>query len=202
MKRTLPLLVTALIILTLPAHSAAQTPMPVRPDVPSLQALLTSTPGPLTLATHTTGSGILLLGRSTTPRPVAAMQFHRPDWEFGRAWLGALIGTGYAYIFDLVIHSQTDFSKGNMLLDEEPGYGEVVYNVLLYAGIPPYFSLGGLEKVIPRMGSRWGGYLGGVVGSLLGLAYWTDQGDVRSFRGGIVMTVLTALGTQIGYHIF
>jgi hypothetical protein len=130
------------------------------------------------------------------------MQFHRPDWEFGRAWLGALIGTGYAYIFDLVIHSQTDFSKGNMLLDEEPGYGEVVYNVLLYAGIPPYFSLGGLEKVIPRMGSRWGGYLGGVVGSLLGLAYWTDQGDVRSFRGGIVMTVLTALGTQIGYHIF
>jgi hypothetical protein len=143
-----------------------------------------------------------LLERDTAIRRAAAMQFHRPDWEFGRAWLGALIGTGFAYVADLIIHNQTDFSKGNMLLDEEPGYGEVVYNVLLYAGIPPYYSLGGLEKVIPRMGSRWGGYLGGVVGSLLGLAYWTDQGDVRSFRGGIVMTALTALGTQLGYHIF
>ena len=124
------------------------------------------------------------------------------DWEVGRAWLGSLVGLGYAYIGDLLVHYQTDFSKGNMFLNEDNGSGEVVYNVLLYGTFAPLFSLRSLRQVNPWYGNPTGGYLGGVVGSMAGLAYWTHLGKVNNAAGILVTSGLMAIGTTLGYHLF
>ncbi len=157
---------------------------------------------PLWMATRYSLSDVI-----SASNPLAApapMQYGvgAADWEVGRAWLGSLIGLGYAYVGDLLVHYQTDFSKGNMFLDEDGSSGEVVYNVLLYSTFAPLFSLRSLRQVNPWYGSKTGGYLGGVVGSLAGLAYWTNLGEVNNAAGILVTSGLMAIGTTLGYHLF
>jgi hypothetical protein len=138
---------------------------------------------------------------AASPAPIQ-YGYGNPDMQLGRAWLGSLIGLASAYAGDLLIHYEGDFSRGNMFLNEDNGSGEVVFNVLLYGGLAPMFSLSGLRVVNPWYGNRTGGYLGGVLGSLAGLAYWTKLNDVTSAQGILVTSGLMALGTVLGYNIF
>jgi len=127
--------------------------------------------------------------------------YHRTDWEIGRGWLSAAIGLGFAYVADLVIHYETDFSKANPMLDEERG-GEVVYNVLLYGGLTPYYALRGVKSVHPLGGNSVAGYFSGMVGTLAGLAYWTSTDDAHDPLAILLTTGLTSILTVIGYHAF
>ncbi len=127
--------------------------------------------------------------------------YHRTDWEIGRGWLSAAIGLGFAYVGDLLIHYETDFSKANPMLDEERG-GEVVYNILLYGGLTPYYALRGIKSVHPIGGNSVAGYLSGLVGTLAGLAYWTTTDDAHDPVGIILTTGLTSIFATIGYHAF
>jgi hypothetical protein len=157
---------------------------------------------PLQLATRYSLSDVIAASDPlTAPAP---MQYGvgAADWEVGRAWLGSLVGLGLAYAGDQLVHYQDDFSKGNMFLNEDNGSGEVVYNVLLYGAFAPLFSLRSLRRVNPWYGNPTGGYLGGVVGSLAGLAYWTNLGKVNSASGILVTSGLMAIGTTLGYHLF
>lgn len=202
MFRSTRLLLPVALLAIAPAAVHAQQPEQVRAGTPALQTLLMRSPGPLAIAALSTDEAGWISVEATGMPPAPAMQYYRPDWEFGRAWLGAVIGTGLAYTFDLIVHYESDFSKGNMFLNEKGSGGEVTYNILLYSGLAPYYAMKGVYGVTPYSGNRWGGFAGGVVGSLLGLAYWTDRGEVQDAAGMIVMTGLTALGAQIGYHLF
>ncbi len=202
MSRHARILIPAILLLTLPATAHAQQADLTANPTAALKSLLAPSPGPLTLSTHslaTIDAGI----RSRRRAPAAAAyQYSRPDWEFGRAWLGAVIGTGIAYIGDLVIHFDNDFSKGNMMLNEKDSAGEVTYNILLYGGISPYYAMKGVHGVTPYTGSKLGSYALGALGTILGLFYWTDRGEVQNAAAIFVTTGLTALGAQVGYHIF
>jgi hypothetical protein len=164
--------------------------------------MLAPSPGPLTLSISSLGLGNADISSHSRVPAAAAYQYSRLDWEFGRAWLGAIIGTGLAYISDLVIHYDNDFSKANMMLNEKDSAGEVTYNILLYGGISPYYAMKGVHGVTPYTGSKLGSYALGAVGSILGLFYWTERAEVQDGASMIVMTGLTALGAQLGYHIF
>ncbi len=187
--------------LTARAQQTAEAKVPVRTPLISLTL---SHAGPLTLAAATPARPAL---REVLPgygHPSVAMKqygYRRLDWELGRAWLGTLIGFTYAYIGDLIIHYETDFSKGYYLLDEKNN-GDNVYNVLLYCGIPPYFAMRGIRSVSIMRKNSLGSYLSGLVGSVLGLIYWTNTGEKRSIAGFAAFTGLTTLCAHIGYSIF
>ena len=195
--------VLAVILIPCAVHAQSVTAPPAGAEAPAagLRMATWNVPGPLTLLSRGSAEFSLPADISPSPSP-PMMQYSRADWELGRAWLGAIIGTGFAYVADLVVHYESDFSKGNMFLDEKDNAGEVTYNILFYGGLAPYYSLKQLRSVRPLGGSSWGGFLGGVVGSLAGLYYWTDRGKVQDAPGIAVMTGLTALGTVIGYNFF
>ncbi|MFO7768227.1 MAG: hypothetical protein R6W82_04630 [bacterium] len=162
-------------------------------------------------AARLTGTGTLRISAPGALLPGTALEaasgapyqgyYHRIDWEIGRGWLSAAIGLGLAYVGDLLIHYETDFSKANPMLDEERG-GEAVYNVLLYGGLTPYYALRGVKSVHPLGGNSVAGYLSGAVGTLAGLAYWTTTGDAHDPVAIILTTGLTSIFTTIGYHLF
>jgi len=190
-----------LLPLTARAQQAAEAKVPVRTPLISLAL---SHAGPLTLAAATPARPVLKEVLPGYGHPSVAMKqygYRRLDWELGRAWLGTLIGFTYAYIGDLIIHYETDFSKGHFLLDEESN-GDNAYNVLLYCGIPPYYAMRGIRSVSIMRKNSLGSYLTGFVGSVLGLIYWTNIGEQRSLAGIAAYTGLTTLCASIGYSIF
>jgi hypothetical protein len=134
--------------------------------------------------------------------PVANQGYYRrTDWELGRAFIGSALGLTAAYFFNQIIHYESDFSKGNPLLKQDRN-GEVVYNVLLYGGISPYFALRGIQSVRPYGGNPTAAYFSGVVGTLLGMVYWTSTDTPLSVPGIAVTCLLTAITTTIGYNRF
>jgi hypothetical protein len=187
-----------LILLLAPVASGQLTPDPT----PRYTLFSGLHPTPLQMVVHNMQHPALRLALGDAPPTPMQYVYGRSDWEFGRAWLGSLIGLGFAYVSDLLIHYQTDFSKADPFLSEDDGSGEVVYNILLYGGFAPLFSLRGLRQVNPWYGNPTGGYLGGVAGALGGLALWTNEGKKESFRGIALTSGLMALGTTIGYHLF
>ena len=201
MSRHARALIPVMLLLAIPAFAQAQQSDPTVRPTTALKSMPLPSPGPLTISSLSP-AGATIGSRSRERVPAAAYQYARADWEFGRAWLGAIIGTGIAYIGDLVIHYNTDFSKGNMMLNEKDSAGEITYNVLLYGGITPYYAMRGVHGVTPYTGSKLGSYALGAVGSILGLFYWTERGEVQDVEAAVVLTGLTALGAQLGYHIF
>jgi len=195
--------VLAVTLIPCAVHAQLVSTPPGGTEVPAagLRMAAWNVPGPLSLLSRGSGESPLLVDVSP-PASAPMMQYGRADWELGRAWLGAIIGTGFAYVADLVVHYEGDFSKGNMFLNEKDSAGEVTYNILFYGGLAPYYSLKQLRAVRPLGGNSWAGFFGGVVGSLAGLYYWTDRGKVQDAPGIAVMTGLTALGTVIGYNFF
>lgn len=199
MTRTLRFAAPLVLILLL-APVASGQPTPV--ETPRYSLFSGLCPTPLQMVVHDLQHPTLRMAFGEAPPTPMQYVYGRSDWEFGRAWLGSLIGLGFAYVGDLLIHYQSDFSKADPFLNEDDGSGEVVYNILLYGGFAPLFGLRSLRQVNPWYGNPTGGYLGGVVGALGGLALWSNEGTKESFRGIAITSGLMALGTTLGYHIF
>ncbi len=175
-------------------------------------------PGPLVLSASTVRTGVDFISlrpgamRGTAP---AAMQYgwRRTDREIGRAWVGSMVGFFFAWVADLAIHQEYNFSKANWLWNEGTAdkvqNGEVVYNILLYNGLTPLYAKNGITRVSPVKTNGLPTYLSGLVGSLLGMWYWTDldnrdpdKNALYDIRGIAVYTGLTTLFTFVGHRIF
>ncbi len=202
MPRNARVLLSVALLLVLPVTALAQQTDITLDRPPALSQILTPAPGPLTLSAQSPNRITSLINREASAPAAAAYQYSRPDWEFGRAWLGAAIGTGLGYTFDLIVHYESDFSKANPFLNEKSSGGEVTYNILLYTGLGSYYAMKGVHGVTPFAGNKWASFAGGAVGSLLGLAYWTERGVVQDASSILVTTGLTALGAQMAYHLF
>jgi len=197
-----------LLLLALPATLSAQIRVPGSGpgSAPSL-TLATAPAGPLSLAARTpyAGSSLLTFRASS---PAAPYQWRRGDWEFGRAWLGSIIGMFYGWVGDMVIHYDTDFSKANWLWNEgqnKRGHiitGEVVYNILFYNGLTPLFATRGVRNMSPIKGDYLKTYLTSLAGGLAGMAYWTHLNELYDWRGFAAFTGLSALGAWIGNRIW
>jgi len=144
----------------------------------------------------------------------AARQYgwRRTDREIGRTLFGAVTGFFFAWVADLAIHQEYDFSKANWLWNEgtrnKVQNGEVVYNILLYNGLTPLYAKRGLLRASPVKTNGFATYMSGLVGSLLGMWYWTEldkQGGsaaMEDLRGYGVYFGLTTLFTFLGHRIF
>jgi len=204
MKPILRVTFAAAMLSSIPANANAQHSIVTTPPIIESLDLSFYTPGPLALAARVPSSALSInytLQRETSDLAMRQMAYQRIDWELGRAWIGTIIGFAYAYIGDLIIHYESDFSKGHYLLNEKQN-GDNVYNVLLYGGIPPYFAMRGVRSVNISKKNSLGGYLFGLVGSIAGLAYWSSTDNAESLVGFAVYTGLTTIMTDIGYHIF
>lgn len=204
MKPILRVTIAAALLISISANAHAQQSIVTTSPITKSLDLSSYTLGPLTLAARTPSPALpikfALKGGERDPA-MRQMAYQRIDWELGRAWLGTVIGFAYAYIGDLIIHYESDFSKGHYLLNEEKN-GDNVYNVLLYGGIPPYYAMRGIRSVNITKKNSLGSYLFGLVGSIAGLAYWSNIGDQESLTGFAVYTGLTTIMAEIGYHIF
>jgi hypothetical protein len=207
--RTIRLCCVLLLLSALPAGLSAQVPVPgtglaVPPSQNSLQA---ASFGPLALAARTsTTNGIMLAGGASAPMKM--YQWRRGDWEFGRGWIGSIIGMFYGWVADMAVHYQTDFSKANWLWNEglnerdQVINGEVVYNILFYNGLTPLFATRGVRHLSPLDGDFLLTYLTSLVGSLGGMAYWTHLNELHDWRGFVAFTGLSTLGAWIGNRIW
>lgn len=205
MKSLLRTLIISTLLISISAAANAQQAAVADPPKTEIRTSLSfSAPGPLAMAASAPVYSLIGSRAPAGTRSAAPMKqfgYRRLDWEFGRAWLGTVIGFAYAYIGDLIIHYEFDFSKGHYLLDEDKT-GDNVYNVLLYCGIPPYYAMRGVRSVNIMQKNSLGSYLCGLVGSVAGLIYWTNTGEERSLAGFAAYTGMTALFANIGYHIF
>ncbi|MFC1545214.1 hypothetical protein ACFL44_00815 [Gemmatimonadota bacterium] len=174
--------------------------------------------GPLALSASTVRSHTAFISlrpgtmRGATP---AAMQYgwRRTDREIGRAWIGSMVGFFFAWVADLAIHQEGDFSKASWLwnegIDNKVQNGEVVFNILLYNGLTPLYAKNGILRASPVKTNGFPTYLSGLVGSLLGMWYWTnldnsdpDTNALYDIRGFAAYTGLTTLFTFVGHRIF
>ena len=204
MKPILRVTVAASLLISISANAHAQQNIVSTPPVTQSLNLSCYTPGPLALAARAPSPVLPInaaLQREKSDLAMRQMTYQRIDWELGRAWLGTVIGFAYAYIGDLIIHYESDFSKGHYLLNEDKN-GDNVYNVLLYGGIPPYYAMRGIRSVNITRKNSLGSYLFGLVGSIAGLAYWSSTDNEESLAGFAVYTGLTTILADIGYHIF
>ena len=205
MKHLSRTLIILAFLTSIPAAVDAQQASGANPSLTVHKTSLTfPTPGPLAMAASVPVYALPVNISLAGVRSSASMKqygYQRLDWEFGRAWLGTVIGFVYGYIGDLIIHYEFNYSKGHYLLDEKKD-GDNVYNVLLYCGIPPYLAMRGVRSVSIMQKNSLGSYLCGLVGSVAGLIYWTNTGEERSIAGFAAYTGMTALFAQIGYHVF
>ncbi len=204
MKPLLRVSIAAALLISISANAHAQQSIVTAPPVTQSLDLSSSTPGPIALAARAPSPALLInaaMQRGESDLAMRQMAYQRIDWELGRAWLGTVIGFAYAYIGDLIIHYEFDFSKANYLLNEDKN-GENVYNVLLYGGIPPYYAMRGIRSVNITRKNSLGSYLFGLAGSIAGLAYWTSTNDAKSLAGFAVYTGLTTILAEIGYRLF
>ena len=204
MKPILRVTVAVAFLISISANAHAQQSIVTTTPVTQSLDLSFYTPGPLALAAIAPSPALpinVALQRGESDLAMRQMAYQRIDWELGRAWLGTVIGFAYAYIGDLIIHYESDFSKGYYLLNEKKN-GDNVYNVLLYGGIPPYYAMRGIRSVNITKKNSLGSYLFGLVGSIAGLAYWSSTDDEESLVGFAVYTGLTTILADIGYHIF
>ena len=204
MKPILRITVAAALLVLISANAQAQQSIVNAPPVTRSLDLASYTPGPLAMAARAPSPALPInaaLPGGESNRTMRQMAYQRIDWELGRAWLGTVIGFAYAYIGDLIIHYESDFSKGYYLLNEKKN-GDNVYNVLLYGGLPPYYAMKGIKSVNISRKNSLGSYLFGLVGSIAGLAYWTSLNDEESLAGFAVYSGLTTILADIGYHIF
>lgn len=214
MKPLYRTLLITILLTSLPAAVSAQQAAVSNPPVTAQKVnFALPIPGPLAMAAAAPAPSIpgnMTPVNRRSSVPMKQYGYSRIDWELGRAWLGTLIGFAYAYIGDLIIHYDFDFSKANWLLNEGQDdvlekpvkRGEVVYNVLLYGGLPPYFAMQGIRSINITRKNSLGSYILGTIGSLAGLIYWTNTGELYSLKGVAAYTGLTALFSNIGYHIF
>jgi hypothetical protein len=204
MKPFSRILVAAVLLISISANARAQQSVIATAEVTQGPNLSIPAPGPLALAARAPypaiGINAAILSGHGDMR-MRQMTYQRIDWELGRAWLGTLIGFAYAYIGDLLIHYEDDFSKAHYLLNEDKN-GDNVYNVLLFCGIPPYYAMRGIRSVNISRKNSLGSYLFGLAGSVAGLAYWTSTGDAESLAGFAVYSGLTTILAEIGYHLF
>ena len=147
MRGKAPYLLTILMFLALTTSADAQQTVRLSGDSYALhsgyyQAQL----GPLALSASTGHTSIDFISlRPSAMRGAAsgAMQYgwRRTDREIGRAWVGSMIGFFFAWVADLAIHQEYNFSKANWLwnegTDNKVQNGEVVFNILLYNGLTP-----------------------------------------------------------------
>ncbi|MFC1559015.1 hypothetical protein ACFL39_00300 [Gemmatimonadota bacterium] len=219
MRSKAPYLLSVLMFLSLTTSADAQQAVRLSGDSYTLhsgqyQAHL----GPLALSASTGRTSIDFISlrpgimRGTAP---AAMQYgwRRTDREIGRAWVGSMIGFFFAWVADLAIHQEYNFSKANWLwnegTDNKVQNGEVVFNILLYNGLTPLYAKNSITRVSPVKTNGLPTYLSGLVGSLLGMWYWTDldkrnpnDNNLYDIRGFAAYTGLTTLFTFVGHRIF
>lgn len=211
MKSIMRVLLTVTLLLgSISIANAQQATSSTTPVVKARMGISTYIPGPLMLSSGiSTPITALQYGRiftSSNPPLTPQYGWRRSDWEFGRAWLGSVLGFFYGWLGDLIIHYEGDFSKANWLLNEGPdgqvANGEVVYNIVLYCGLSPLYAKYGIQAVSPVKGNSTGSYLLGLAGSLIGMVYWTKVDELYSLQGFAVFTGLTTLGTFLGHRIF
>ena len=114
MKPILRVTVAATLLISLSANAHAQQSIVSTPPVTQSLNLSCYTPGPLTLAARTPSPPLPIkfaLKGGERDLAMRQMAYQRIDWELGRAWLGTVIGFAYAYIGDLIIHYENDFSN-------------------------------------------------------------------------------------------
>ncbi len=113
----------------------------------------------------------------------------------------------------MVIHQEFDFSKANWLWNEQTSgrtdqtsnkvqNGEIVYNVLLYCGLTPYYAKKGMQAASPVKGNGLATFLCSLAGGLIGMAYWTELDNLYDVRGFAAFTGLSTLGAFLGNRIF
>lgn len=204
-----------LILLTWSGTVSAQQATETSPGYASRVGIAMHTPGPLLVAAGTSRFDLYSLSTSSEYSPPAAMQagWRRTDYELGRAWLGSVFGFFGAWIADMVIHHEFDFSKANWLWNEQTSgksnqfsdkvqNGEVVYNVLLYCGLTPFYAKRGMQLASPVKGNGLMTYLCSLTGSLIGMYYWTQLDELYDIRGFAAFTGLSTLGAFLGNRIF
>ncbi|MFC1628377.1 hypothetical protein ACFL3H_04600 [Gemmatimonadota bacterium] len=219
MRWKAPYLLSILMFLSLTTSADAQQAVRLSGDSYALHAGYYQVPlGPLALSASTVRTNIGFISlrpgamRGAAP---ATMQYgwRQTDNEIGRAWLGSMIGFFFAWVADLAIHQEYDFSKANWLWNEginnQVENGEVVYNILLYNGLTPLYAKNGITRASPVKTNGLPTYLSGLFGSLLGMWYWTDldrrnpdENNLYDLRGFAVYTGLTTLFTFVGHRIF
>ena len=219
MRGKAPYLLSILMFLSLTTNADAQQAVRLTGDSYTLHsAHYQAQLGPLALSASIGRTNIDFISlrpgvmRGAAP---AAMQYgwRRTDREIGRAWVGSMIGFFFAWVADLAIHQEYDFSKANWLwnegTDNKVQNGEVVFNILLYNGLTPLYAKNSITRVSPVKTNGLPTYLSGLVGSLLGMWYWTDldkrnpnDNNLYDIRGFAAYTGLTTLFTFVGHRIF
>jgi hypothetical protein len=201
-----------------PATAAQQAAGPAAtPSALSSRLFQAPVPGPLTLSAATSPlvRDFSSLHSGLLPGTAAARQYgwRRADRELGRTFLGSVAGFLFAWVADLAIHQEKDFSKANWLWNEGPDdkvqNGEVVYNILLYNGLTPLYAKRGIMRVSPVKTNGLATYLSGLAGSLLGMWYWTEldksnpkKNAMDDIRGYLGFFGTTTLFTFLGHRIF
>ncbi len=217
MRGYAPVVLSLLLILCWTPGIDAQQSIGLSSESYSLQTglLRPPSPGPLTFAvTVPMGSDVHSLrpGIGATAAPARQYGWRRTDREIGRAFFGAVTGFFFAWIADLAIHQEYDFSKANWLWNEgtrrKVQNGEVVYNILLYNGLTPLYAKRGILRASPVKTNGFATYVSGLVGSLLGMWYWTELDKkggtpaMEDLRGYGAYFGLTTLFTFLGHRIF
>ena len=217
MRGYAPVVLSLLLILSWTPATDAQQSVGLSSGTYSLQTDLLRPPAPGLL----TSAASVPLGSATIPLQPGiraatpfAMQYgwRRTDREIGRTLFGAVTGFFFAWVADLVIHQEYDFSKANWLWNEgtrtKVQNGEVVYNILLYNGLTPLYAKRGILRASPVKTNGFATYMSGLVGSLLGMWYWTELdkrekgAGMEDLRGFGAYFGLTTLFTFMGHRIF